>query len=254
MSNIIPYLRYLREMSRKILMNKGFENVLYKKPRGQNPLYSEYPQVNLNYWQLAEDQIRKAERNGVTMRLFVGLGLCVGRFNLQAARQRRHLAAPLLYAPIELDRDEDSNEILPYERWEELTLNYDLLTILLGNEPQEGIEMPSPNAKSQALQLNTDAYEEIAKIEQEIEATDPNSEPNLAHRFFERLRARIPAISDCDVRESLSIADAELAHALERLMQDRLTFFKHRFFFLAVVPDELTAFEELKTLLDQAEH
>lgn len=251
MSNITSYLRYLREMSRKILMNKGFENVLYKKPKSQDPLYCAYPQLNLNYWRLAEERIAKAERAGATMRLFLGLGLCVGKVEL--ARRSRNVAAPLLYAPVEIDEDDDSGDLAPVERWEDLTLNYDLLTVLLGNEQSEDLDDNSPPPSSALLELATKLYEDIVAIEREIENVASDSKSDLARRIFERLRQRLPALQTCEANTSFVVADESLDRALERFMQSRLTFFDHRFFFLAVVPDELTAYEELRKLLDEAE-
>lgn len=95
-------------------------------------------------------------------------------------------------------------------------------------------------------------HEEIIAIEQSLDDVNPDSEPNLAHRIFERLRQRLPALQNRDIRESIEMTSEGLDRILENLMQPRLTFFKHRFFFLAVVPDELTAFEELRKLLDEA--
>jgi len=37
--SVISYLRYLHDISRKILQRGGFENVLYGKPIKQHPYY-----------------------------------------------------------------------------------------------------------------------------------------------------------------------------------------------------------------------
>ncbi len=144
--SVIPYLKYIREMSRKILMNKGFENVLYRT-KSQNPFYSEYPPPPQDgYWRAVQERINTSQSSKRVkvkhMSCFLGIGLIVGR--VVQKRRNRNVAGPLLYAPLELEQSEDLRTLNPVVLWEEITFNFDLLAILIGSDIDEEAEPTAP--------------------------------------------------------------------------------------------------------------
>ncbi len=74
---VIAYLHYLQEVSRKILLRSGFENVLYGKAKKQNPCYFDYDRkARMPEYLL---QLKALLQRDQTRGLYLGLGLFVGQ-------------------------------------------------------------------------------------------------------------------------------------------------------------------------------
>ncbi len=248
---IIPYLKYLREMSRKILMNKGFENVLYRKPKNQDPFYSEYPPPNEGYWLSVQARINDSQPPERTVGCFWGTGLIVG--TVTRSSKNRKIAGPLLYAPVEIEQQEDSNTLQHFVLWEEITFNFDLLAILTDSEVDVESELTNENVlpmENNFMML----YKRIADLEDEIDKllADPNFRDDsistdFCQQALENLCPYIPILQACGRGSQFSTENLD-----KYMNRDRLTFFNHPFTFLAPLPDDLTSFSELRKLLLEA--
>src|SRR5947209_2717173 len=110
--SVVSYLRYLHEVSRKILQRGGFENILYGKSKRQNPCYFAFdrPAVQLPAY-LRSVNVLLNEQSG--RGLFVGLGLIVGQINGDG--RKRNVSAPLFFCAVEIEVDEEDSRKAGFE-------------------------------------------------------------------------------------------------------------------------------------------
>src|SRR5665213_1246400 len=102
---VISYLRYLSEVSRKILQRGGLENVLYRKTKKQDACYFDFDHSSIHrpaYLRGVHTLLQEQSGRG----LFLGLGLIAGQ--IQKNGKKRNLAAPLFFCMVELDPDEEN--------------------------------------------------------------------------------------------------------------------------------------------------
>ncbi len=248
-SPVISYLHYLQEVSRKILLRAGYENVLYKKPARQNPFYFPYDNdrqaVHLPRYLLNLKQILQSDPN---RGLFLGLGLFTGQVERGNKRVRK-LAAPLCFCAVELSNDQEATEVTCDIRWESMTLNYDLIALVLGGEVEEETEDLPFNLPQMARQIPPHKLKVFTDIELELDQKIEDA--GYQHDFLkgsklEALMAKIKAeLSEfAAVRisrepfEFRSLGDFVGAQDLFRQVA-KYTFFPHRFLFVAPVPSSL---------------
>ena len=251
--SILSYLHYLHDVNRKLLQRGGLENVLYRKPVSQNPYYHQLDQPDAarpRHWLGSLRHIQDAEARGVALRPLAGLGLVVGQAKTKNGNKR--IAAPLAFCNVQLVEDDDRpNSVMMEVIWDSVTLNYDLLTLFLGQVSEdEGDEtgLPQTGIGGTTLAVFTEVENDFEKL-----ANDSNPEARITSVFLSKTMKYI-----CDsVPEFRSIGMATIPYD-HRLLDAHIqkypaVFFPHRFFFVAPAAGELTTMTALAKLIRQTE-
>jgi len=251
--SILSYLHYLHDVNRKLLQRGGLENVLYRKPVSQNPYYHQLDQPDTarpRHWLGSLRHIQNAEARGVALRPLVGLGLVVGQAETMKGIKR--LAAPLAFCNVQLVEDDDRPNTVTMEVvWDSVTPNYDLLTLFLGQVPEdEGDEngLPQGGVGGATLAIFTEVENDLETL-----ANDLNPEARFTPAFLSKtmkyVHDTVPEF------RSVGVSTMPYDHRLlEALVQNRpAVFFPHRFFFVAPAAGELTTMMALAKLIRQTE-
>jgi len=251
--SILSYLRYLHDVNRKLLQRGGLENVLYRKPVSQHPYYHQLDQpdpARPRHWLGSLRHIQNAEARGVALRPLVGLGLVVGQ--IETSKGVKRLTAPLAFCNVQLVEDDDRPNSVPMEvLWDSVTLNYDLLTLFLGQiqEDENGEDgPPQVGIGGATLAVFTEVESDLEKY-----ACDMNPEARFntstLSKLMKYLHDNVPEF------RSVSMSTTPYDHRfLDALVQKRPpVFFAHRFFFVAPAAGELTTMMALAKLIRQTE-
>jgi hypothetical protein len=255
MPDILSYLRYLHDVNRKLLQRGGLENVLYRKPASQNPYYHQLDQPDANrprHWLGSLRHIENAQVRGVALRPLVGLGLIVGQ--VETTKGLKRVAAPLAFCNARLEEDEErANSVQMEILWDSVTLNYDFLTLFLGqtqdDEPDEdGVRPPQTGVGGSTLAVFT-------VVENDLERMADQANPDARFTLGEQSKMMKYIHDTVPEFRSIGISNAPYDHRfLEELVKKRpAAFFAHRFFFVAPTAGELTTMTALATLIRQTE-
>lgn len=251
--SILSYLHYLHDVNRKLLQRGGMENVLYRKPVSQHPYYHQLDQPDTlrpRHWLGSLRHIQNSEARGLALRPLVGLGLIVGQ--TETSKGPKRLAAPLAFCEAQLTEDDERpNHVTMEIIWDSTTLNYDLLTLLLGQiqDDEIGDGGPTePGVGGATLAIFTEIEADLEKL-----ASDPNPEarltPNALSGLMKYIHDTVPEFRS--VSTSVTPYQPGL---LDALVQKRPpVFFPHRFFFIAPAAGELTTMTALAALIRQSE-
>ncbi len=251
--SIVSYLHYLHDVNRKLLQRGGLENVLYRKPVSQHPYYHQLDQpdpARPRHWLGSLRHIQNAESRGLALRPLVGLGLVIGQ--AETIKGIKRLTAPLAFCNVQLIEDDDKPNYVTMETiWDSVTLNYDLLTLLLGQiQEDEGEENGPPQAGVGGVTLA-----QFTVIENNFEKFANDLNPDA--RFTPAALAKEMKYIHDNVPEFRSISISTTPYdqrLLETLVQKRpAVFFPHRFFFISPAAGELTTMTALATLIRQSE-
>lgn len=170
--SILSYLRYLHDVNRKLLQRGGLENVLYRRPARLNPCYHQYDQPDPSrpaHWLATMRHLQNNEARGVALRPLLGFGLMVGQ--VQTARGLKKLSAPFAFCNARLIEDEDRPNAVQLEPlWDTITLNYDLLTLFLGqlNEEETDEALPTQGVGGQALAVFNTVEQDLERLASEL--------------------------------------------------------------------------------------
>jgi hypothetical protein len=255
--SIISYLRYLHDISRKILQRGGFENVLYGKPKKQHPYYFNFDQRGENlstYLRLRNTFLQSEAGKG----LFLGMGLITGK--LETRTRKRNICAPLLFCAVELVSDEeDPTHVEHAIIWNSITLNYDLITLILEHashdEPEDVGDLVSTFVGS-GEKIDPAKLIILTDIETELDRNldqEKYQEELLQGEKIDELMCRLKE-KISDFRSiTPSPTTFEYAQLKDYIVSERLRFFRHRFFFVAPVADQLSTTVALRELIRQTE-
>jgi hypothetical protein len=256
MPNIVSYLHYLHDVNRKLLNQRGgLENVLYRKPASKHHYYHPLDQPDPNrprHWLGSLRHIQNAQARGDSLRALVGFGLVVGQFT--SGLKVKNLAAPLMFCDALLEEDEDRpNSVRMRMVWESAALNYDLLTLFVGqateDDPDEdGNRLPQTGVGGATLAVFTEVENDIERWSNDV---NPDARFNLSAQTqaMNYIRASVPEF------RSVSISPTPYDHKLlDALVRRRPpVFFAHRYFFVAPAAGELTTVTALASLIRQSE-
>jgi hypothetical protein len=252
--SILSYLRYLHDVNRKLLQRGGLENVLFRKPARQAPFYHQLDQPDSGrprHWLQALRHIQNAELRGTPLRPLLGLGLVVGQ--AETAKGNKRLTAPLAFCNVRLIEDEEKPNLVSMESlWESATLNYDLLTFLLGqlqtDENEDTAPLPQVGVGGSTLSVFTTVENDLEKL-----ANDSNPDARFTPAAMAKLMKFI--VDNVPEFRCIRISNNPYDHKmLDGLVQQRpAAFFSHRFFFVAAAAGELTTMTALATLIRQTE-
>jgi len=250
---ILSYLHYLHDVNRKLLQRGGMENVLYRKPVSQHPYYHQLDQPDSSrprHWLGALRHIQNAEARGLALRPLVGLGLIVGQ--AETSKGIKRFTAPLAFCNVQLVEDDDRPNFVTMEIvWNSVTLNYDLLTLFLGqhqdNEESEP-GLPQVGVGGAALAIFTEVENDLERLANELNP-DSRFTPAALGKLMKYVHDTVPEF------RSINVSTTPFDHRLlEAHIQKRpAIFFAHRFFFVAPAAGELTTMTALATLIRQVE-
>lgn len=258
-SPVISYLHYLQEVSRKILLRSGFENVLYKKPKRHNPCY-----FDLENSERLQDyllRLRAFLQRDSSRGLYLGFGLFVGQ--VERNQRKRNIAAPLFFCAVDLDSENDLNAITHEIRWNSITLNYDLITMILeqriDREDEELLLPPTENLIApEKLKMLSEIEDEFERRIEDVAYQNQLSNGEKLSSFVNSLKRQMSEF-DCvkmsDTKFNLDdlndlVQSSESLFSIHRT-NAAMSFFNHRFFFVAPVPDQLATYIALRELIGQ---
>jgi hypothetical protein len=132
--------------------------------------------------------------------------------------------------------------------WESVSLNYDLMTLILGQDNSEDIDLPELTEGGIDV-VSLEAFEEI---EQEFETVLQQRrsleliQPITCEKVVKQIQSR--------VGEFRSTIVSEQAYSIELLepsiqQTQHLTFYNHQFLFVAAMPNQLSTYTALRQLL-----
>ena len=251
--SILSYLHYLHDVNRKLIQRGGMDNVLYRKPASQHPYYHQLDQPDSTrprHWLGALRHIQNAEARGLALRPLIGLGLVVGQG--ETSKGAKRFTAPLAFCNAELVEDDEKPNFVTMEIiWDSVTLNYDLLTLMLGqilDDEGDAATPPQIGVGGATLARFTEVENDLEKLASDLNP-DARFTPNALAKLMKYIHDNVPEF------RNIAISTTPYDHRfLEELVQKRpAVFFPHRFFFVAPAAGELTTMTALATLIKQIE-
>lgn len=234
------YLSYLQEMSRKISLRAGMENTLYGKTKKNPHYYRPFEDVDAQYLRDVRNYLEKESER----QLFLGNGLIAGSFKKKQVK--KYVAAPLIYFLVKTDLDENGRSLTYSIERDSTSLNYDLITLILEQDLDEedneemGFQSAGVDAnKLEVLEEIENSLEDILRYESEKLATNL-----LAVQTFQQIHEKIPEFKQVDFS-----TEGFTRQKIENLGSVELTFYNHRFFYVASLPGQLSTYTALQKLI-----
>ena len=163
---VISYLHYLQDMSRKIILRSGMEHVLKGTRRTPDYFFGYERQVRAQEFASYLKAVRTNLDKESEKKLFIGFGLVVG--NLRRKGLRRKISAPLLFALVDIDFDDDNQRLIHEIQFDSISLNYDLITLMLERDTEPDDE--TDQAEGQLPFIEQSNLLVLEEIEKEIDA------------------------------------------------------------------------------------
>jgi hypothetical protein len=178
--------------------------------------------------------------------LFLGNGLITG--SLQKKQTKKYITAPLIYFLVKIDLDENGRSLNYRIEWDSVSLNYDLITLILEqdlDEDDEEIGLQSAGIDANKLEVLEDIENHLENIlRQESERL---MDAALAVQTFQQIHEKIPEFNQINYS-----TDNFTLKKLENLGSNRqveLTFYSHRFSYIASLPGQLSTYTALRKLI-----
>jgi hypothetical protein len=246
---IEAYLQYLIQMSRKITSRGVHTNVLARKTKTTQTHYRSIDSQALpadkhqSYLKAVHEETVRGEGRSA----FMCIGLIVGRIG--QGNTARCIAAPLVMVPMDVWQDEDTAEYGWEPDWAEWALNYDLLTLLIERQvspaDEEDLAQVSDTLSASIRHCVTTAEVDLAR---RVASPDGRralvAEPEVADQLFAGFQRDLLAFRE--------IKPSAVAFDLKQLNQafaGSAKWFNHRFYCMASLPNELSTFRALGSLL-----
>jgi superfamily I DNA and/or RNA helicase len=255
------YLSYLKDISRKIVSDSGFEKVLIDKS-SRNPSFTfqnskktfKYSQNNFSYDKILRiDEYLNRNRD---KKLFCGIGLIAGH-------DVKQYAAPILYLECEIIYDNTKKTYSLNLNFETTSFNYDLITSILNNNS-------SRYSIDEESFFNDNFIEElkvVEEIENNIEQYQCIEElNNYSTSVFDLLKKKISEFKKITISNSDYNFDREYtilkdkpkrnrfdARSRPSIFEGELVFVEGIHFFVNSVPHQLSTYESLKQLIAEVE-
>ncbi len=243
--SITQYLRYLRDVSRKIIVRNGFEKCLLNKQnkfalqinhfkKRVSAFDGEYDTYSWYY-----DQVKSSPEK----KLFIGFGLICG------TKKNKIIAGPLVYIQCDIDKEDDGTYSIDF--FDEANLNYDLIASLSDTVNDEDNDVFTPSSTNQTLLLE--------RLENDIlKCNSFNSLQNFTTDAFLRLRIDFSEFAGIAIRnEVLSYRDEInkylTAKATSLFKGSLKCFCEEAFSFIAAMPDQLSTYQALHSFVQSIE-
>lgn len=239
------YLRYLRDMSRKIAFRGGFEACLSRPARGGficlHGSEANYAGLTRETWFMeARKRMLVEEEQGV----YVGYGLVQGRVN--ADGKSRDVCGPLVIVPVEHETDDAGAFDVEYDH-EDALLNYDLLALMVpgGGGNQDAANGWRPPTFTREL---LDAIGEAEAVVETMMSSGLPAEPQvLVRTIYELLSPHIASLNALPFVAGPTPAPDQLRPGQQSAVTNC------QFVFMAVKPSEVTTYQSLTKLIRQTE-
>jgi len=240
---IQAYLSYLKEMSRKISLRTGMENTLYGKTKRSPHYYRPFEDVDSQYLRNVRNYLQKESDR----QLFLGNGLIAGSFKKK--QTKKYITAPLIYFLVKTDLDENGRSLTYSIEWDSVSLNYDLITLILeqdlDEENDEETEFQSAGVDANKLEFLEDVENSLHDVfRHEIEKLIADA---LAVKIFQQIHEKISEFNQ--VNFSVEGFTLEKLENIGSKRQVGLTFYSHRFFCVASLPGQLSTYTALRKLI-----
>jgi len=236
------YLSYLQEMSRKISQRQGMENVLYRKTKKSPSFYRASKDIEQSYLRQVKEHLDKEGDR----QLFFGNGLVLG--TIQKNNIQKAVAAPLISLLVDLEFDERGRTLTWDVVRESVSLNYDLMILMLGQDNDEDGDSPEWTEGGIDI-LSLEAFEDI---EQDFETVlkQPRSSELLKAEISEKVFGKIQS-GVSEFRLTLFSEQAYTPDLLEGSIRQsqKLVFYNHQFLFASLMPNQLSTHTALRQLL-----
>lgn len=239
------YLRYLRDMSRKIAFRGGFEACLNRPVRAGfvclHGSEDNYAGLTRETWFMeARKRMLSEEEQGI----YVGYGLVQGRVN--ADGRSRDVCGPLVIVPVEHETDEAGAFDVEYDH-EDALLNYDLLALMVpgGGGSQDAANGWQPPTFTREL---LDAIGEAEDVVEAMMSKGLPVEPQvLVRTVYELLCPHIASLKVLPLVAGPTPAPDQLRPGQQSVVTNC------QFVFMAVKPSEVTTYQSLTKLIRQTE-
>jgi hypothetical protein len=244
---IQAYLSYLQEMSRKISLRSGMENVLYRKTKKNYSYYISAESINPRYLKQVKEHIDKE----TDRKLFLANGLILG--TIQKKKIKKYIASPLIYFLVNIDTDESGRQLIHEVEWDSVSLNYDLITLILGKDSiEEEIEIEDHNCPQQINSLSEAEVFENIEVELEKYVNQENiidifSDASISREIFIKIKKEVEEFKQALISEE----DFDESQLNDFMKNEGLTFFSHRFFYVGSLPGQLSTYTALRKLIQE---
>jgi hypothetical protein len=234
---IQSYLSYLQEMSRKITLRSGMENVLYRKTKKKYHYYLPADSsVDSRYLKEVKDHIDKEPDR----KLFLGNGLVVGLITKK--KTKKYIASPLLYFLVEIDTDDSGRKFIHEVEWDSVSLNYDLVTLILEKDSEEENQIEDDTSyKKQLINPFNNNAEIFEDIETELESylsqeefIDIFSDISTSRELFIKIKNEVEEFKQTVISEE----NFTLEQLDSLIKNEGLTFFSNFFFQTSYQPTQ----------------
>lgn len=271
MNEVISYLNYLRDVSRKIISRSGFEQVLLDKSK-KNPFFAVKIKENLtsisyndSLYKHFTEILKHIDRNP-DKQLFIGFGFICGKWD------DRTYAGPLVFTECDIS---SGQEITIDVDFNSLTLNYDLISSLLGSLNIGEDEEYSANLEDEISLVDkiekiiSDIYTEenniLHKIQnycQTLAIPEPRGTTTqiifkftveFSKKIFSEIKILFQKFNDIDIGKDFDFNIQVQNHREQNdsIFDQNLKFYNTTFYFVNVIPDELSTFIALKKLSNE---
>jgi hypothetical protein len=257
---IKPYLAYLKEISRKIISDSGFEKAILDASK-KNPSFSyEVESFKSNYYSTDESynhfaNIEKYLSINNDKKLFCGFGLISGN-------KKKQYAAPILFTECTLSKDDNNIISLDFD-FDTNSINYDLITSILNYSSNRF-------NYSEDEEFNEDFQNEIGivdAVEKEIKSFDDCEMLfEYALEVFNNLQNKLEEfttitttnkIYNCQNEKELFAKKPKAKQPDTRIrksiFEGDLVFVPTIHLFVHSVPHQLTTYEAIKKLMQEVE-
>lgn len=250
---IDAYIEYLRNISRKIISKAGFEDVIPEINKKRNHFYTdfsdyaktlindEFLEININ-----DVLIRKISAiydyldNNSEYKLFLGNGLIVGK--VDSKRKRQVVCAPLLYCPIDIQKEDDIFSLSNNE--DNIQFNHDLVSRIFDLDIDELLEDEDFGIQKDFLSK----FQNVELVERKY--TDNYKESLLnCDTLLIDLKNYVPDFRNIVVSDNKF--DLRKKYNKDYEYFEAIQFFNNPFLFTNQAPHELSTYEAINTLLKQ---
>lgn len=241
---VIKYIKYLRDVSRKIVTRNGFEKCYFNKqfkyanqiPRHKeiiSSLDAEYEIYNWYYEQVKSNPEKK---------LFLGFGLLCGTI------KKKVISAPIIYIQCDIDKTEDNEIMIDFP--DSANINYDLLASLSEKTNINDDDVFTPSTNNQTLLLE--------RLEDEIiKCNTFEKMAEFSQYVFNQLKIDFEEFKIIEtVKDEIDYETEVKSHSINRansIFKGKLKYYATNFSFVANIPDQLSTYQALHTFVESIE-
>lgn len=241
---VIKYIKYLRDVSRKIVTRNGFEKCYFNKqfkyanqiPRHKeiiSSLDAEYEIYNWYYEQVKSNPDKK---------LFLGFGLLCGTI------KKKVISAPIIYIQCDIDKTEDNEIMVDFP--DGANINYDLLASLSEKTNVNDDDVFTPSSSNQTTLLE--------RLEEEIiKCNTFDKLAEFSQYVFNQLKIDFEEFKQIEtVKETIDYKAEVSNHSSNRansIFKGKLKYYTQNFSFISNIPDQLSTYQALDTFVESIE-